>query len=94
MINAGTVRAGETVELDLGVRRLDGRTTCGISAAESLTPDATAEFIGIMEPPGEMSTVHLRFTPQPGVAGQIYAIVNFSSPTGDKTIAVLARVVE
>ena len=94
MLNAGVVRAGEPVELDVGVKRLDERATCGINGAESQTPDATAEFVGILEPPGEGSTVRLRFTAKSGTAGLLYAMVNFKSPTGDKAIAVLARVVE
>ncbi len=94
IVNAGTVSPGEPVELDVSVKRLNARATCGINAAESLTPDTTVEFIGIMEPPGETSTVHLRFTAQPGTEGLLYAMVNFRSPTGDKAIAVLARVVE
>ena len=75
-------------------QRLDQRATCGIDAAESQTPDATAEFIGILEPPGEESTVRLRFTAKPGTTGLLYAMVNFKSPTGDMELAVLARVVE
>ena len=94
MLNAGVVRPGEPVELDVGVRRLDMAATCGINAAESLTPDATAEFVGILEPPGEGSTVRLRFTARPGTTGMLYAMVNFKSPTGDMEIAVLARVVD
>ncbi len=94
MLNAGVVRPGEPVELDVGVRRLEQRAACGINAAESQTPDATAEFVGIMELPGEESTVRLRFTAKKGAAGLLYAMVNFKSPTGDKAIAVLARVVE
>ncbi len=94
MVNAGTVSPGEPVELDVGVKRLNARATCGINAAESLTPNTTVEFIGIMEPPGETSTVHLRFTVEPGTKGLLYAMVNFKSTTGDMAIAVLARVVD
>ena len=94
MLNAGVVTPGEPVELDVSVQRLDQRATCGIDAAESQTPDATAEFIGILELPGDESTVRLRFTAKRGAAGLLYAMVNFKSPTGDKAIAVLARVVE
>jgi len=94
LLNAGVVRPGEPVELDVGVRRLGERATCGINAAESQTPDATAEFIGLLEPPGEGSTVRLRFTAKPGTAGLLYAMVNFKSPTGDMELAVLARVVK
>jgi len=94
MLNAGIVRPGEPVELDIGVRRLDGRTTCGINAAESLTPAVTAEFLGLLEPPGEESTVRLRFTVTQGTTGLLYAMVSIKSSTGDVAIAVLARVVE
>ena len=94
MLNAGVVRPGEPVELDLGVRRLDQRATCGINAIESRSPAATAEFLGLLEPPGEQSTVRLRFTVKKGTSGLLYAMVNIKSPTGDKEIAVLARVVE
>ena len=94
MLNAGVVTPGVPVELDVGVQRLDQRATCGIDAAESQTPDATAEFLGILEPPGEQSTVRLRFTAKPGTAGLLYAMVNFKSPTGDMELAVLARVVK
>jgi hypothetical protein len=94
MLNAGVMKPGETVELDVGVKRLGQIATCGINAAESLTPDATAEFAGLLEPPGDESTVRLRFTVKPGTTGMLYAMVNFKSPTGDKEIAVLARVVE
>jgi len=94
MLNAGVVRPGEPVELDVGVRRLDQRATCGINAIESRSPAATTEFLGLLEPPGEQSTVRLRFTVKKGTSGLLYAMVNIKSPTGDKEIAVLARVVE
>ena len=92
MVNAGSLTAGTSVDLDVDVRRLNERPDCGINAVESLTPDATAEFLGIMEPPDEPSTVRFRFTPRVGTSGLMYAMVDFKSLTGDKAIAVLARV--
>jgi len=94
MVNAGVMTPGESVDLDVGVRRLGQRATSGIDAAESRTPDATAEFVDILDLPGEESTVRLRFTVKPGTAGLLYAMVNFKSPTGDMELAVLAKVVE
>ena len=92
MVNAGSVTAGTSVDLDVDVRRLYERPSCGINAVESLTPDATAEFLGMLEPPGESSTVRFRFTPRAGTSGLMYAMVDFKSLTGDKAIAVIARV--
>lgn len=92
MVNAGAVTAGTSVDLDVDVRRLNERPSCGINAVESLTRDATAEFLGILEPPGESSTIRLRFTPRAGTSGLMYAMVDFKSLTGDKAIAVIVRV--
>ena len=93
MLNAGAVIAGTPVDLDAEVRRLNEQPGSGIYAVESLSPDATAEFLGILESPGDdMSTVRVRFTPRAGTEGMLYAMVNFKSPTGDKEIAFLARV--
>jgi len=92
MVNAGAVTAGTSVDLDVDLRRLNELPSTGINAVESLTRDATAEFLGILEPPGEPSTVRFRFTPGAETSGLMYAMVNFKSLTGDKEIAVIARV--
>ena len=92
MINAGAVIAGTPVDLDVEVQRLDDRPGTGIYAVESLSPDATAEFLGILEPPGDTSTVRVRFTPRAGTAGMLYAAVRLKSATGDADVAFLARV--
>ena len=93
MVNAGAVVAGTPVDLDVEVRRLEERPASGIYAVESLDPDATAEFLGILEPPGDDSTtVRVRFTPRAGTEGMLYAMVNAKSHTGDKEIAFLVRV--
>ncbi len=93
MINAGAVTAGTSVDLDADVKRLNERPSCGINAVESLSPDATAEFLGILEPPGEPSTIRFRFTPSAGTSGLTSAMINFKSLTGDKAIVVVARVI-
>ncbi len=93
--NAGTLRAGQPIELDVDVRRLDGVASTGISAVESRSPDATAELVSIFEPSGsDVSTCRVRFTPRAGFRGLLYAMINFRSPGGDKDIAFLARVVD
>ena len=92
MLNAGAVIAGTPVDLDVDVRSLNDQLGSGIDAVESLSPDATAEFLGILEPPGDTGTVRVRFTPRAGTEGMLYAMVNFKSPTGDKEIAFLVRV--
>jgi len=92
MINAGAVIAGTAVDLDVEVQRLDDLPSSGIYAVESLSPDATAEFLGILEPPGDTSTVRVRFTPRKGTEGMLYAVVMLKSATGDADIAFLASV--
>ena len=92
MLNVGAVVAGTPVDLDAEVRRLNDQPTSGIYAVESLSPEATVEFLGILEPPGDSTTVRLRFTPRAGTEGMLYAMVNFKSPTGFKEIAFLVRV--
>ncbi len=94
MTNLGSLAAGEPTEIDVDVRRINEQPTSGIYAVESLSPDATAELVTIvdMAPPSDVSTIRVRFTPRRGYEGLLYALVNFKARGGDKDTAFLARV--
>ena len=92
MVNLGGLKAGEPIDIDVGIRRLDDKPTVGLIAVESLSPDATAELVTILEPADEDSTCRVRFTPRAGYDGLMYAMVNFRSATGYTDLAFLARV--
>jgi len=103
IVNAGRIKAGETIRLSAEVENSEPKAGARrpatfdlgfrqISAVTSRTPEATARLVHV-EPGGELdATVHFEFTPDADARGLVYAIVRFSSPNGDADIAVVASV--
>ncbi len=89
IVNLGGLRSGQGVEVDVDLPN-PGRVR--INAVQSTTADAQAELMSTRETTGGTTTCRVRFTPRVGYQGMLYAMVMFSSDTGDKDIAFIARV--
>jgi hypothetical protein len=63
-----------------------------VTSVESLSEDVTAELVEAREGEGLFTTCTVRFTAHRGVEGLVYAMVKFSTASGDKDVAFVARV--
>jgi hypothetical protein len=58
----------------------------------SLSPSATAKMISAEPSGAESTTVTFEFTPADDYDGMLYAMVNVLSPSGNKDVAIVAKV--
>jgi hypothetical protein len=94
LVNLGQLKGGETVEADIELQKIRGRTTLRIDSVESLTPDATAELVEVIDSPDtEFMVCIVRFTPRRGHEGVLYADVVFRTEAGDQDFPFISRVV-
>ncbi|MHC5006522.1 MAG: DUF1573 domain-containing protein [Planctomycetota bacterium] len=92
LANLGSVKAGVPVEVEVDLRRLPSLQRISVTSVESLSEDVTAELVEAREGEGLFTTCTVRFTAHRGVEGLVYAMVKFSTASGDKDVAFVARV--
>ena len=93
VVNLGASKGGERLEVDVELQKLGTRKTLRVDSVESLTPDATAELVEVIDSPDtEFTNCRVLFTPRRGYEGLLYAEVMFHTETGGQDVAFITRV--
>ena len=100
VVNAGRIKAGESVELDVVIAHYNPRGRGAVvnplwrnvKGVRSLTPKAHARMTAVTPISQDEVRVAFSFLPEAGTTGPLYAFVEVETDTGTGRFAVLALV--